>query len=349
MQKPLTEIAQHLTKIILSDMLNTYIFIPMFEEEFRRENIQKGIHAHRKFLLELYDYLTINGDKFDKPKKIAHPFADRVSLLTNYPFLRNMENVLTAIADLGEFDDNNTTLTINTNYFRTIMEKTPMAKIAECIGCLREIGFHITGIDLSNPVRFFPKETFQMTHTNISSIFIGFKIMTKAKRIYEGKDIYGIFLRCDYRFIVNEEIDTGMFLKDMMRSLPQENQEYINRMHHKYIAAGFTCKISIVDEMCLRFFYIIKSKEVWSIIVSANNGFELAVRAKHTDSYPEIVSSLHPYLQEKIKKGYGCDKKRNPNSYCQGGCKGYRISLTESLDTLQTDLMIWIDNELLFI
>jgi len=74
MQKPLREIAQHLKKIILSEMPDTYEAKPMFTDIFNNENIRKGINAHRDFLNKLCDYLSVNGDKYDKPKKNSTSF-----------------------------------------------------------------------------------------------------------------------------------------------------------------------------------------------------------------------------------------------------------------------------------
>jgi len=282
-------------------------------------------------------------------KKIAHPFSDRVSLPSNYPFLKNIENVLVGIAIHGELNKNSDMLKVDGAKFRAELAKIPTVKIIECICCLSDNGFCISVNDLADKKANFDCETFEVSYPDNPAALIGIKIMAKAKSVFEGTGMYGILLRCDYRLVVRDEIESCCFLKDMIHTLPAENQVYILELHNKYLAAGFQCNVSIVDEMCIRFFYLYKRKEIWSIIVSANNGYELAVRAKHTHEYTDIIEKFHPYLREKISKGYGCDKKRDPNSYCQGGCKGYRISLTDSLNYLSSDLITWIDNEMLFV
>ena len=349
MQKPLREIARHLKNIILLEIPDTYEAKPMFTDMFDNENIRKGINAYRNFLHKLCDYLFINGDKYDKPKKIAHPFSDRVSLPSNYPFLKNIENVLAGIAVHGELNKSSDLLIVDGAKFRADLAKIPKVKVIECMRCLSDNGFRISGIDLTDPKADFGNEVFEVYYPENSAVLTGIKIMAKAKFEFEGTGIYGILLRCDYRFLIIDEIESGCFLKNMICTLPTENQKFILELHNKYLDAGFQCTVSIVDELCIRFFYLYKRKEIWSIIISANNGYELAVRAKHTNEYSGIVEKLHPYLREKISKGYGCDKKRDPNSYCQGGCKGYRISLTDSLNHLSNDLVTWIDNELLFV
>ncbi|MDR2570977.1 MAG: hypothetical protein LBD23_11910 [Oscillospiraceae bacterium] len=321
----------------------------MFADIFNNENIHKGVNAHREFMHKLCDYLLINGDRYDKPKKIAHPFSDRVSLPSNYPFLKNIENVLSGIAVHGELSKCSDLLIVNVAKFRAGLAKLPAVKIIECMDCLADNGFIISGIDLTDKKAIYSNETFEVSYPENPMVLTGIKIMAKAKFECEGTGIYGIFLRCDYRFVIRDEIRPSYFLKDMIRTLPAENQKYIIKLHNKYLDVGFQCTVSIVDELCIRFFYLYKRKEIWSIIISANNGYELAVRAKHTNEYIDIIGKFHPYLYEKISKGYGCDKKRDPNSYCQGGCKGYRISLTDPLNHLHNDLSTWIDNELLFV
>lgn len=348
MQKPLRDIARHLKNIMLSKMTGTHEVKPTFADMFSNESIRKGINAHWEFMNRLCDDLSINGDKYDKPKRIAHPFSDRVSLPSNYPFLKNIENVLIAIAIKGKINKSGDSLIVDSAKFRADLAKIPTAKVSECMSCLTDNGFCFSGIDLTNSKAAFDSEVFEVSYPENPAVLTGIKVMTQAKCEFEGTGMYGVLLRCDYRLVVRDEMDSGCFLRDMIRILPIENQEYLLKLHNKYLNAGFQCTVSIVDELCIRFFYMYKRKEIWSIIVSANNGYELAVRAKHTDEYADKVENFHPYLRGKIGKGYGCDKKRDPNSYCQGGCKGYRISLTDSLNHLRTDLITWIDNEMLF-
>jgi len=349
MQKPLREIVQHLKNNVLLEMPDTYEAKPMFANAFSNEEIRNGINAYRAFLQKLCDYLFINGDKYDKPKKIAHPFSDRVSLPTNYPFLHNIENVLAGIAVHGELNKGSDLMIVDGAGFRADLSKVPKAKVIECMCCLADNGFCISGIDFLDPKADLDNELFEVSYPENSAVLAGIKIMAKAKMELEGTGIYGILLRCDYRFVMRDEMESSWFLKNMIRTLPTENQKFILELHNKCLNAGFQCTVSIADALCIRFIYLYKRKEIWSIIISPNKGYELAVRAKHTNEYTGIVEKWHPYLRKKISKGYGCDKKRDPNSYCQGGCKGYRISLTASLNDLCNDLVTWIDNELLFV
>ena len=48
--------------------------------------------------------------------------------------------------------------------------------------------------------------------------------------------------------------------------------------------------------------------------------------------------------QEKIAKGYGCDRKFNRP--CQHSCQGIRIPLDDSILDLGTDIETWLDNEI---
>nr|WP_308628671.1 hypothetical protein [uncultured Eisenbergiella sp.] len=347
MQKPLRDIAGHLKNIVLSEIPESYPIKSIFTSISDEESIRKGVFAFRDFLYRLCDYLIINGDLFDKPKKIAHPFSDRVSLPSNYPFLHNMENVLESIGIHGRLNESSDLLAVDGDQFRADMAKTPTVRVIDCLRCLANNGFCISGINLiEDKVNMTDVETLVVSYPENSAILIGIKVMAQAKEEFEGTGLYGVILRCDYRVIANEELDSIYFLQDMAKPLPVENQKFIMKMHHKYMDDGFQCAVNIVDEMCIRFFYLYNRKEIWSIIISANNGYEIAIRAKHTDEYADIIKQFHPYLQEKISKGYGCDKKRDPNSYCQGGCKGFRISLTDSIISLGRDIETWIDAEL---
>jgi len=348
MQKSLREIARYLKNIIPSEIPETYTIKPMFKNISDEENIRKGIIVFRGFLYRLCDYLIVNDNLYDKPKKIAHPFSDRVSLSANYPFLRNMSEVMISIGINGELNKSGDLLTVDGNQFRIHLAKTPVVKIIECLRCLVDNGLCISGVDLiEKKVNLSEFKMLEVSYPDAPSILTGIKVMAKAKEEFEGTDLYGIFLRCDYRVIMDEDIESICFLKNMAKPLPLENQEFILKLHQKYLDEGFQCKVSIVDDTCIRFYYLYKRKEIWSIIISPNNGYELAIRAKNTHRYTDVVKQLHPYLQEKINKGYGCDKKRDPNSYCQGGCKGFRISLTDSISDMKKDIITWIDNEFL--
>lgn len=347
MQKPLRDIAKHLKNVILSEIPASYPIKPIFANISDEESIRKGVIAVRDFLYRLCDHLTINGDLFDKPKKIAHPFSDRVSLPSNYPFLHNMEIILESIGVHGRLNENSDLLMVDGDQFRADMAKIPTVKVMECLRFLSENGFCFAGINLiQDKVDMSALETLVASYPENSATLTGLKVLAKAKKEFEGTGLYGVILRCDYRVIANEEIDPIYFLQDMTKPIPIENQKFIIKMHHKCLEDGFQCVVNIVDEMCIRFFYLYKRKEIWSIIISANNGYEIAIRAKHTGEYIDTIKQFHPSLQEKISKGYGCDKKRNPNSYCQGGCKGFRVSLIDSVIGFGQDIYAWIDAEI---
>ena len=346
MQKPLREIAGHLKNIILSGIPDVYAIKPMFTDVFNENIIQSGIVAYRDFLYRFCDYLAIHGDSYDKRKKTAHPYSDRVSLPSNYPFLHNMESVLACIGVRGRLNLSSNVLTVDGYLFNSDLAKTPVVKAAECLRCLTDNGFHISGIDLTeNKAKLKDIITMEISYPENSAVLTGLQVMAKAKEAFEGTGLYGVLLRCDYRVVINDEPDSLRFLRDMLKAIPAGNRDFVLHMHQKYLEDGFQCTVNVVDEMCTRFFYFYKRNEVWSIIISANNGYELAIRAKHTDEYADVVKQLHPSLQEKISKGYGCDKKRDPNSYCQGGCKGFRVSLTDSMTDISQDIFIWIDAE----
>ena len=73
-------------------------------------------------------------------------------------------------------------------------------------------------------------------------------------------------------------------------------------------------------------------------------GYCVVIRAKKTDKYADLIEKFPLSLQEKIAKGYGCDRKLR-NERCQGGCQGFRIPLDDSILGMKRDIEIWLDNE----
>jgi len=78
--------------------------------------------------------------------------------------------------------------------------------------------------------------------------------------------------------------------------------------------------------------------------ISLKYGYCLVVRAKKTDKYTDIIKGFPLSLQEKIAKGYGCDRKLR-NERCQEGCQGIRIPLDNSILGISKDIETWLDNE----
>ena len=73
-------------------------------------------------------------------------------------------------------------------------------------------------------------------------------------------------------------------------------------------------------------------------------GYCIFVRAKKTDKYADAIKKFPLSLQEKITKGYGCDRKLR-NERCQRGCQGFRIPLDESILDMKQDIETWLDLE----
>ena len=88
----------------------------------------------------------------------------------------------------------------------------------------------------------------------------------------------------------------------------------------------------------------IYSRRTWGLSISLKYGYCLVVRAKKTDKYTDIIKGFPLSLQEKIAKGYGCDRKLR-NERCQEGCQGIRIPLDNSILGISKDIETWLDNE----
>ena len=162
-------------------------------------------------------------------------------------------------------------------------------------------------------------------------------------------------LRCDYRLIKSDDTDMIDILKDFLHPLPEKNYKFALELHQRYIDMGMTCVTIIDDTIHFAYSYIKNSKRalstrdiyqlrVWEFNLSFKYGYCLLVRSKKTDKYADVIENFHLSLQEKIAKGYGCDRKLR-NERCQGGCQGIRIPLDDSLFEIEQDIVIWLDNE----
>lgn len=345
MQKTLSDLAKYLKNLIPAAIPEEYMIRPELRSITNEKKIQQGVIAYRNFLFRFCDYLVDNGDKYDKPKKVAHEFSERVSLQTNYPFLHNIINLLLNIGIHGELCESDGSLKISGDQLRAALVKISNQNIIEGLRCLLDNGFSISGIDLSKKeVDLSSVVSLEVLYPENPTMLTGLKIMAMAQEMFHARNTYDIFLRCDYRVLADQMIDTVYYLADMIRPFPAENQKFVLNLHRHCMDRDFTCFVD-VKGLCLRFVYSYKKREIWSIILSSVVGYDLAIRAKHIDKYADIIEKFPAYLQEIIAKGYGCNKKKDRSSYCQGGCKGYRISLSKSILDISQDIVNWIDKE----
>ena len=157
---------------------------------------------------------------------------------------------------------------------------------------------------------------------------------------YKNDNNHDNLLRCDYRLMKAEDTDVLDVLKDFLHPLPEKVQKFALELHQHYIDMGMTCA-TIISTFEVHFAY-----SYIKFALSTRYGYRLVVRANKTDKYADVIEKFPLSLQEKIAKGYGCDRKLR-NEPCQGGCQGIRLPLDDSILSISKDIETWLDKEVL--
>ena len=179
-------------------------------------------------------------------------------------------------------------------------------------------------------------------------MLLGLKVLATAgcELKVSGDEHY--LLQCDYRIIKNDIVDTVSFLVDSLKPLSVDVQKFVLQLHQRFMDKKLKCVVSKMN-LYIRFIYSYKVKEVIRLNVSLNNGYDIGIRAKNAHKYTDTIEKFPVWLQEKIRKGYGCGKKLGLTASCNGGCRGIRIPLDESLIDARDDIETWFDLELSFL
>ena len=351
MQKPVREYAKFIKGLLPANIPETYALKPMFANVASEENVRNGVIAFRDFLHLFCDLLISDGHLYTKPKKTKS--------LTDYPFLHNINNLLIDIGYYGKLSENGDSLLITElPLIADQKPKIPVSKQRECMQFLSHCGFVFTGIDLNSKTFVFSQgQLFEVSYPDNPILLTGLKALSIAdmelretRRYWNDDNL----LRCDYRLIKAEDTDMIDVLKDFLKPLSEKLQEFVLELHQRYIDMGMTCVMITDDQYHFAYSYINNSRRalspreiyqmrVWEFAISMKYGYCLAIRAKKTDKYIDVVEKFPLFLQEKITQGYGCDRKRN--ELCQGGCQGIRIPLDDSVFEIKQDIEIWLDNE----
>lgn len=362
MGKTLKDMAKHLKNVITPEIPETYAINPMFENISNEENIREGVLAFRNFLYQLCDVLIVEGDSYDNHKKNAHVFDDRVTISVYFPFLHNVKCLLLNIGFHGVLTESTGSLTVGNNIFNT---KIPVSKSIECLRFLTDCDILIDGINLNDKKPDLLKaERIKISYPNNPAMLTGLKVMAIAEiefgrnanksKVNKSNTISycrfsDILLRCDYRVLKNNKTDDVIsILKDTMKPLSANVQDFILQLHQRYLDKGLKCDVEIKD-LWIKIKYSYKRNEIWAINASLNNGYQINVKAKNTHKYADAIEKLPLFLQEMIEKGYGCGKKRGITDCCDGGCRGFRISLDDSIIDIRNAIETWLDMELSFV
>lgn len=363
-QKPISEIAKLLKNLIPANIPETYELKPMFKNVASEEEIRKGVIAFKDFLYLFCDHLISDGHLYVKLQK-------KPKNETDYPFLYHITDLLVDIGYHSKLAESGDSLLITEipSFTATIDEKgnikkpkNPVSKLMECFRFLTLCGFVFNGIDLeAKKLNIAELQLIEVSYPNAPILLTGLKAMSiadielRVKR-YKNDNNHDNLLRCDYRLIKVEDTDILDVLKDFLHPLPEKVQQFALELHQRYINLGMTCA-TIISTFEAHFAYsdiknsrrVLSSRDiyqlrVWEFSFSTRYGYCFVVRAKKTDKYVDVIEEFPLSLQEKIAKGYGCDRKLR-NEPCQGGCQGIRLPLDDSILNISKDIETWLDNE----
>lgn len=341
MRKTLQDVASYLKEITVPKTQEAYSIKPAYTNVSDEDSIRQGVLKFRAFLIRLYDTLYSTGQEYDNCKKVAHEYENRTSLSVYYPFLHNVSTILLKAGYYGTLEKGHALICSGD---AVINKKLPATQNYKCLKFLTDCGICIDGIDQSDKKQNLSDiKTIKITYSDDPDMLTGLKVMAIAEVDYGTLVNQDVFLRCDYSVLKKDPTDALSILKDTIKTLPSEVQDFVLHLHHRYEDKGLTCVVEIKG-FHIYIKYTCRRKDVWGINASLNNGYHINVKSTKTDEYSDTVSTFSPTLQELIAKGYGCGRKREIG-HCDGGCRGLPIALDDSVLELRNDIETWFDQE----
>jgi hypothetical protein len=285
--------------------------------------------------------------------------------MVDYPFLHNLTNLLIEIGYHGKLSEGADALLLTEipacTAVRDETGKTKGPKISythqmDCLRFLTLCGFTFTGINLENKAA--KGKVSSVSYPPAPALLIGLKALSVAYIELRTGQRYWTdlsFLRCDYRALGTEDANELGYLRDFVQPLLPKVQDFVLKLHHHQMDMGMTCVIVSKDPYEIAYSYIKNSRRtlsprdiyqlrVFEFTFSMKYGYCMFVRAKKTNQYPDVIKTFPPHLQEKIARGYACDRKYGER--CQNGCKGILIPLDDSILGISGFIKTWLDNEL---
>lgn len=353
MQNTTSDMARYIKNIIPPNIPETYTLKDMFKQVSGEEHIRNGILAFRDFLYLVCDRLIADSSLYDKPvkntpNKVSHP-----SLPVSCPFLNNIKSILFNIGYHGKFIENDESILFYDLKLLTsvigvdggeMKAKISVPKLMEALKFLTCCGIYFDGIDLESRTLDVSKAVLlKISYPDNPVMLTGLKVMAIAQKDLYAKGNHDIFLRCDYRVVKDEDTEVISILKDFVVPLPAVVQDFALKLHQRYLGAGLTCKVDVFY-LGIRFIYSHKNKEIWTFSAAHESGYRLLIKAQNTHKYSDVIKTFPLPLQEKISRGYGCNKKLFGES-CQKGCHGFSFPLDDSIVDISQDIEVWLDKE----
>lgn len=343
MKKTLQDVACYLKEIMVPEAREAYAIHPAYTSMSDEQSIWGGVLALRSFLLRLYDVLSLKGKAYDNCKKAAHEYENRTTLSVYYPFLHHVSTILINIGYYGLPAENPLSLICGNEVFP---EKLSAGKTIECLQFLADCGIRFEGMDIYETKQHSSAvNAIKVTYPDNPAMLTGLKVMAIAQTDHRTLLNQDVLLRCDWRILKKDETDVFSIVQDTIRPLPSNMQGFVTDLHQRCVSKGMSCAAEVKGfHTYIKYGY--KSKDVWGINASLNNGYHINVKPAKAHEYADAVTSFHPALQALIAKGYGCGRKRDIG-HCDGGCRGITLPLDDSVLNMRGDIESWFDHELL--
>ena len=353
MQNTTSDMARYIKNIIPPNIPETYTLKAMFKQVSGEEHIRNGILAFRDLLYLVCDRLIADSSLYNKPAKNTQNKVSHPSLPVSCPFLNNMKSILFNIGYHGELIESSESILLHDLKLLTsvigvdggeMKAKISVPKLMEALKFLTCCGIYFDGIDLEARTLDMSKpEALKISYPDNPVMLIGLKVMAIAQKDLYSKGNHDIFLRCDYRVLKDEDTEVISILKDFVAPLSAMVQDFALKLHQRYLNAGLTCKVDVFY-LGIRFIYSYKNKEIWTFSAAHESGYRLLIKAQNTHTYSDVIKTFPLSLQEKISRGYGCNKKLFGES-CQKGCHGFSFPLDDSIVDISQDIEVWLDKE----
>lgn len=356
MQKSISDMAKFI-KNIMPPIPETYSIKPMFKDISGEEDIRKGVLVFREFLNQIYDSLVADDSLYNKPSKNRHDCDFHPSLPVSYPFLNNLKCILFNIGYHGKLIENGESMLIDDIKILTSVisaegraRKTKISnpRLNSVLKFLSSCGLCFDGLNLNGRASDILKTTsLKITYSNNPVMLVGLKVMAIAQRDLYTKGNHDIFLRCDHRVLRNEETESISILKDFVAPLSKDVQDFVVKLHKRYLEWGLTCRVDVFY-LSTRLIYSYKRKEIWTLSSSLESGYRIIINAENADLYSDMIESFPVFMQQKISKGFGCNK-RLFGEHCQIGCHGFSFSLDNSIMDISNSIEVWLDKEISYL
>lgn len=355
MDKTIGNLTKYMKEIIPKSIPESYAIDPMFRSISDDESIRAGVLSFREFLYQFCDCVIADEDISQITKKGKEKFSDETTLTVEFPFLNNIKSLLLNVGEHGILSENGDAILVGSwdkftakrSYNKNSTAKISNAQVIKCMRLLSQCGILFDGIDLSvKKPDISAVDALQISYPNDPTMLIGWKALSLAQDKLSCRKNEDILLRCDYMSIKEGDLDIELIMKDFIEPLSPQLQEFILGFHKHFVDAGMRCDVDYMG-FCTHFIYYHKKKAIWRFTLSFHNGYRMIIKTKNTSRYVEVIDKFPLDLQEKILKGYGCDRKSGTgHGNCQKGCEGFRFPLDDSLLDISEELKVWLDSEI---